>query len=159
MKTLHELKSDLEEEIKNNMGRLIDERNYADQIAELADGWIPDNHGELAELLCSDHSLASVDDYGLLPENPDVWQIIQVALMDELRNSAMQDFQTFKDNYESDKDELEDSEFEIGYVGRSNYSLNRKTPDGTDGEEEVIKDGFSNEYEVVQFWLTYQEGQ
>ncbi len=158
---MSELISDLDDEIKREMPRLVDDRHYADQLSEMVDGWVPDNHGELADLLCSDNSLASVDDPELLNQNPTVWDIIQLAVRENLLSNAMQEFQNLKDAFEEDKEEMEEEGLEIEARGRKNgggYRIIRPADlDDADSTEEVIKDDIKTEYEAVQWWLANGE--
>ena len=52
------------------------------------DGWIPVYNYDLIEALSSDHTLANVDDTGLLPKNPSVHDIIRMAIYERLINVA-----------------------------------------------------------------------
>lgn len=55
-----------------------------DYSHELIDGVIPVYYSDLASLLAENNSFAYVDDHGLLPENPDVWQIISTSIFEYL---------------------------------------------------------------------------
>jgi hypothetical protein len=153
--TIQDLITSLDEEIKNNMHRLIDNRGYADEISEMVDGWIPDNHGELAEMLCNDTGLASVDDPGMLGENPTVWDIIQGATRERLLASGMQEFEDLKVQYEEDKDELEAAGYELDYEKRE-YRVMLLDIEEVE-EPSLLKGGFKSEYEAVQWWINRPE--
>lgn len=43
---------------------------------EIIDGELPIYHSDMAKLLAENTRFAEVDDHGLLPENPTVWDII-----------------------------------------------------------------------------------
>lgn len=60
------------------------QRQLEDDAHELIDGCVPIYYGDLANALSEDIGLAQVDDEGLLPENPTVWQIIQTAIYERL---------------------------------------------------------------------------
>lgn len=150
-KTMHELKGDLEEEIKREMHRLVDNRNYADELSEMVDDWIPDNHGELADLLCSDNRLALVENSETLPEIPTVWGIIQASLREQLLSYAESTFQELKDEFEEGKDDFENEGYEVEPKD-GEYNIVRKIDD-PDNEYETIKTGFTSEYEAVKWWI------
>lgn len=59
-----------------------------DAITEVADGCVPLYNADLAQALRDDLSLAQPDDDSLIPENPDVWQILQVSIYERLSHAA-----------------------------------------------------------------------
>ena len=76
---------------------LLDDTIYAlfgeDRLHEIVDGTVPVYYGELAECLQSDHTLAYVDDEGLIDVTADdfsVWKLIQVAIYERLMQEAQE---------------------------------------------------------------------
>lgn len=85
------LHSSLEEE-RQEFGEIANE--YADdRLHEIVDGTVPVYYGQLAECLQSDHTLAYVDDEGLIDVTADdfsAWKIIQVAIYERLMQVAQE---------------------------------------------------------------------
>ena len=53
---------------------------------EIIDGELPIYYSDMAKLLAENTNFASVDDEGILPENPSVWDIITASLHEFLSN-------------------------------------------------------------------------
>lgn len=55
-----------------------------DSDSEIIDSCLPVYYGDMAALLAEDIKFGSVDDEGLLPENPTVWNIITASVYEWL---------------------------------------------------------------------------
>ena len=86
--TMHQLEIDLIDELNDNKKEILEREYPRDLITEYADGYVPIYNGDLIEALSSDHTLANVDDTGLLPQNPSVHDIIRMAIYERLINVA-----------------------------------------------------------------------
>ena len=84
--TMHQLEKNLIEELNDNKKQILDSQYPEDLINEYVEGWIPIYNSDLIEALSEDHSLAYVDDTGILGENPDVHQIIRCSIYEKLSN-------------------------------------------------------------------------
>ncbi len=78
--TMHQLEQDLVDELNSNKKEILENQYPEDAIRELADSYVPIYNYDLIEALSCDHTLAYVDDNGLLPENPGVHDIIRMAI-------------------------------------------------------------------------------
>jgi len=97
--TMHQLEKNLIEELNDNKKDILEHEYPSDLIHEYADGWIPIYNGDLIDVLGSDHALAEVDDYGLLPQNPSVHDIIRTAIYERLIGVA---YEWLNDNEKKD---------------------------------------------------------
>ena len=97
--TMHELEKNLIDELNDNKKEILEREYPSDLIHEYADGWIPVYNSDLIEALSSDHTLANVDDTGLLPQNPSVHDIIRMAIYERLIGVA---YEWLNDNEEKD---------------------------------------------------------
>jgi len=89
---LDNLESDIKERLKweidqGNMvdvdrDSIMDELN--DMSNEIIDNNLPIYYSDMAKLLAENTNFASVDDEGLLPENPTVWNIITMSIYEWL---------------------------------------------------------------------------
>jgi len=86
--TIHQLEKDLVDELNSNKKEILENQYPEDTIRELADSYVPIYNYDLIEALSCDHTLAYVDDNGLLPENPGVHDIIRMAIYEKLINAA-----------------------------------------------------------------------
>ena len=86
--TIHQLEEDLVDELNSNKKEILENQYPEDAIRELADSYVPIYNYDLIEALSCDHTLAYVDDNGLLPENPGVHDIIRMAIYEKLINAA-----------------------------------------------------------------------
>jgi len=66
--TMHQLEQDLVDELNSNKKEILENQYPEDAIRELADSYVPIYNYDLIEALSCDHTLAYVDDNGLLPE-------------------------------------------------------------------------------------------
>ena len=82
--TMHQLEKNLIEELNDNKKQILDSQYPEDLITEYVDGWIPIYNSDLIEALSEDHSLAYVDDTGILGENPDTYQFIRCSIYEKL---------------------------------------------------------------------------
>jgi len=87
-KTLPALISAMTESLEDSKAEILDSQYPDDLVHEIVDGWVPIYYGELAEMLCCDHSLANVDDTGLIDPDSSVWAIISVAIYERLSDAA-----------------------------------------------------------------------
>lgn len=86
--TEQQLLINLESSIRERLQYMIDNNELEgmdrDQVIgelddirhEIIDGELPIYHSDMAKLLAENTRFAEVDDHGLLPENPTVWDII-----------------------------------------------------------------------------------
>ena len=86
--TMHQLEIDLIDELNDNKKEILEREYPSDLITEYADGYVPIYNYDLIEESSSDHTLANVDDTGLLPQNPSVHDIIRMAIYERLINVA-----------------------------------------------------------------------
>jgi len=61
---------------------IMDELN--DMSGEIIDNNLPIYYHDMAQILAENTNFASVDDEGLLPENPSVWDIITMSIYEFL---------------------------------------------------------------------------
>ena len=97
--TMHQLEIDLIDELNDNKKEILEHEYPSDLITEYADGYVPIYNYDLIEALSSDHTLANVDDTGLLPQNPSVHDIIRMAIYERLIGVA---YEWLNDNEEKD---------------------------------------------------------
>lgn len=156
--SLRDLISDQDDQIKDELEALLDSQDPSDMLAEMVDGNVPIMNGDLAECLEADNSLASVEDSGLLPKNPDVWKIISVAIYEQLSNAAHSTFEELKTEYEEFVSECESEGYGIEYIKpEKTYTIVKANPDYDEDEEdseeyETIQGDFSSEFEAWK-WL------
>ena len=87
---LEKLIADMLNELEENKEAIVPSDYPEDMIFEVVDAWIPVYYYDLSQLLAEDNSLAEVDDAGLLPDNPSVWNIIGTAVYERLTAEAHQ---------------------------------------------------------------------
>tara|TARA_R100001591_G_scaffold2429_1_gene5988 strand:+ start:802 stop:1116 length:315 start_codon:yes stop_codon:yes gene_type:complete len=97
--TMHQLEKNLIDELNNNKKEILEREYPEDLIHEYADSWVPIYNANLIDVLASDHALAEVDDYGLLPQNPSVHDIIRTAIYERLIGVA---YEWLNENEEKD---------------------------------------------------------
>ena len=83
-----EVKDDLIEELNDNKKDILECSYPEDRITEMVDSAIPIYYSDQISCLNSDHSLATVDDCGLLKENPSVYDTIVTSMYEQLSNLA-----------------------------------------------------------------------
>ena len=86
--TMQQLEKNLIDELNDNKKEILESQYPDDLIMEYADSWIPIYNSDLIEALSEDHTLAYVDDAGILGENPDVHQIIRCSIYEKLMSIA-----------------------------------------------------------------------
>ena len=91
-----ELLNNLESTIKERITWNIENRHYEgydrdqvledlqDSSGEMIDGELPIYYHDMAKLLAENTRFADVDDSGILPENPTVWDIITMSVYEWL---------------------------------------------------------------------------
>jgi len=82
--TIYQLEKNLIDDLNENKKEIINSVYPEDLISEYVDNWIPIYNSDLIEVLSSDHNLAYVNDVGLLPENPNVHDIIKSSIYEKL---------------------------------------------------------------------------
>lgn len=127
--TMQSLQEDIDSELKDRFDDFYEDR--CPDFAELVDGHIPVYNCDLLSALQSDHSLASVDDRGLLPENPDVYDIIRMAMYEQLRSYAYQEFQRLKEEFDEFKEDMELEDYGIEYVGKGVHHIYKGADEAT----------------------------
>ena len=86
--TIYQLEENLIDELNSNKKEILENQYPEDAIRELADSYVPIYNYDLIDALSCDHTLAYVDDTGLIPENPGVHDIIRMAIYERLSNAA-----------------------------------------------------------------------
>ena len=86
--TMYQLEKDLIEELNDNKKEILEHEHPGDLITEYTDGYVPIYNSDLIDVLGSDHTLTKVDDYGLLPKNPNVHDILRTAINERLISVA-----------------------------------------------------------------------
>lgn len=90
---LNNLESTIKERIEWNRDRGYYENYDRDEILEdlqdssheIIDGELPIYYSDMAKLLAENTNFATVEDEGLLPENPTVWDIITMSVYEFLQ--------------------------------------------------------------------------
>lgn len=151
-KTMHDLTERVEDDIKDQFEAMIEDPHYSDTLHEICDGAIPIYNSELAACLADDPGLAEVDDPGLLPTNPSVWQIIQTAIYEQLSQHAHQFFEEKKEEYETLKSDMEAEGYSVSRVRGTKTSTYTIFHNEGEEDEKVIHEGLDSEYEAWH-WL------
>tara|TARA_R110000822_G_scaffold11787_1_gene42848 strand:+ start:530 stop:838 length:309 start_codon:yes stop_codon:yes gene_type:complete len=87
---LEKLIKDMLNELEENKEAIVPSDYPEDMIFEVVDAWIPVYYYDLSQMLAEDNSLAEVDDAGLLPEKPTVWNILTTSVYERLTAEAHQ---------------------------------------------------------------------
>ena len=85
---LYQLTRDLISVLDDNRADILDNVFPEDLLHEYVDSIVPVYYRDLADCLAADISLAQVDDPSWLPEGATVWQIIAVAISEQLTAAA-----------------------------------------------------------------------
>ena len=85
---LYQLTRDLISVLDDNRADILDNVFPEDLLHEYVDSIVPVYYGDLASCLANDISLGEVDDASWLPEGATVWQIIAVAISEQLTAAA-----------------------------------------------------------------------
>ena len=134
--TLESLKSNLDDDIKNEFEDLLEDRYYDDRLHEMADSAVPIYHADRASVLASDPGL-EVQDMGLVGDSASIMDLIGVAIYEELRQHASEEFDRLKEEFESTKSDLEDEGFVCERIpGRMYCILEGEEPDLEEGEDD-----------------------
>lgn len=96
----YKIAEELAKEVKDGFPEILDERYYQDRLTEMVDSSIPVYNSDLIDCLADNHNLAEVDDRGLLPENPSVYQIISTAMYEALSVVANEAYDEEAENWE-----------------------------------------------------------
>lgn len=157
---MNELIASLDSEIQTDFWDLYEDSRSSreDKLRELADGWVPDNHHELADLLAADNSLASPDDFEM--ENATVWDFIQASVRERLQTNATLEYANQEEAFDDMKDTLEGMGYQVSYHKDKETKVKNWYIylDEEDEEGSIVKDGFKNEYEAW-VWLEANEAQ
>ena len=91
MLTLHQLIKNMLEHLETDKAEIFESDCPEDTLHEIVDGWIPVYYSQLSELLASKPSLGDgPSDYGLVKENPTVWDILTAAVYEALLEEAQE---------------------------------------------------------------------
>jgi len=96
------VKDGLLEALKESKDEIFGSQYPEDVLHEIVDSNVPIYHSDLADILSCDTSFAYVDDSGLLPEHPDVWQIISISIYERLSDIAYLWFEENRLEFEHD---------------------------------------------------------
>ena len=101
MQTVHQLIKNMLEHLETDKAEILESHYPEDTLHEIVDGWIPVYHSQLSELLASKPSLGNgPSDYGLVKENPTVWDILTAAVYEMLSEEAQEWFSQAQENVE-----------------------------------------------------------
>ena len=91
MLTLHQLIKNMLEHLETDKAEILESDYPEGMLHEIVDGWIPVYYSQLSELLASKPSLGDgPSDYGLVKENPTVWDILTAAVYEALLEEAQE---------------------------------------------------------------------
>ena len=85
---LYQLTRDLIADLEDNREEILSSVFPEDLLHEYVDSIVPVYYADLASCLAADISLGEVDDPSWLPEGATVWQIIAVAISEQLSAAA-----------------------------------------------------------------------
>ena len=86
---LNTLKAELIRTLDDDQDHILNSRYPEDNLYQYVDGAVPVYNSQLIELLMNHPDLGyGPNDGGLLPDAPSVWQIITMAVYEELSNTA-----------------------------------------------------------------------
>ena len=89
MLTMRQLTADLIATLEINRNQILKNPYIDDTVMECVDSAIPVYHYQLTELLLDNPRLGNgPEDYGLVPHNPTVWNIITAAVFEKLSEAA-----------------------------------------------------------------------
>lgn len=89
------VKDGLIEALKESKDEIFGNQYPEDMLHEIVDSNVPIYHSDLADILSEDTRFAFVEDAGLLPEHPDVFQMISISIYEKLSDIA---YIWFEDN-------------------------------------------------------------
>ena len=93
--TFHIVGNAMLKELEESKDEIFESQYPEDMLHEIVDSNVPIYHSDLADILSDDSQFAFVNDAGLLPEHPDVFQIISVSVYEKLSDIA---YIWFEDN-------------------------------------------------------------
>lgn len=155
---MHELISDLDDEIKQEFPNLYESSRSRrdDELTELAEGHVPDSHSKLADLLAADNSLANPEDIAMIPHEHTVWDVISLSVRERLVANAHEQYKSLEQEYEDVKDTLES----MGYISGLEGERGKRTWyiywEKEDDTEVVVCNNFKSEYDAWK-WLELNE--
>jgi len=89
MRTMYHLKDNMLAHLERDKAKILEARYPDDMLHEIVDLWMPGYHFELTELLASKPSLGDgPSDYGLVKQEPTVWDILTAAVYEDLMQAA-----------------------------------------------------------------------
>lgn len=116
MKSITKIEDDIQEQIKAELGVFMDEPHPDRSLDEIVSGVMGNiSHSEAIELFAEDHSLGELTDYsegvasGCIP-------IIRANIQCNLEQHARGELQRLKDEFESDKADLESEGWDVERV-------------------------------------------
>jgi hypothetical protein len=99
--TFHIVGNAMLKELEERKDEIFGNEYPEDVLHEIVDSNVPIYHSDLADILSDDNSFAFVDDAGLMPEHPDVYQIISISIYEKLSDIA---YLWFEDNKVENED-------------------------------------------------------
>ena len=93
--TFEIVKDGLLDALQESKDEIFGSQYPEDVLHEIVDSNVPIYHSDLADILSGDNSFAFVEDAGLIPQHPDVYQIISISIYERLSDIA---YQWFEDN-------------------------------------------------------------
>lgn len=111
--TIRQLETEMEEQIHDDARDMFDSTDPEDRIHEYADSTVPVYNADRLECLTDDHTLAYLDDTGLVADDADIYTRIGVAIYERLLQHGYKHWSEVKDEIEeamSDIEDLDDSD-------------------------------------------------
>jgi len=99
--TFEIVKDGLLDALQESKDEIFDSQYPEDVLHEIVDSNVPIYHSDLADILSGDNSFAFVEDAGLIPQHPDVYQIISISIYERLSDIA---YLWFEDNKVENED-------------------------------------------------------
>lgn len=153
MKTLDDLKKEVDEDIAKQMGDLIESYPY-EVLEEIATNNVPNSDREVIEVFHSEHSLARDPDNQTDFNN--VFEWLRASIDSALKSYAEEEFDRQKEDYEGmvedfQKEGLECVEFYSAEKMQNLYYVKEPTKPAA-----VMPPTFNTEYEA---WKAYEKEQ
>ena len=86
--TIDTLIQDMIDSLDYDVLDIINSDHLGHRLHKYVDNAVPSGYHDLASCLSHDMSLAEVEDSVLLPEKPDVWDILKIAIYERLTQEA-----------------------------------------------------------------------
>jgi len=99
--TFEIVKDGLLDALQESKDEIFGSQYPEDVLHEIVDSNVPIYHSDLADILSGDNSFAFVEDAGLIPQHPDVYQIISISIYERLSDIA---YLWFEDNKVENED-------------------------------------------------------